>query len=1046
MRKIKIILLAIFVLSCTTACVELIGSFGSVSSDPKLQWRTLTTDHFNVHYYVEIREEAQKVAQYCEQAHAYLTQELQHSPWGRVDVVVADVKDEADAKAIQFPYPQLLIFLARPAPDEALDNYDNWLRMVVFHEYTHIVSMDMAKGFWGGLRYVLGRTIVPNSILPTWLTEGYAVFQEAQEKNVGRNTSAYVDMVLRMDSLENHFPPMDTLHSVSGSWPFGGQAYFHGGRFFKWLAEKNPKSEFAEFHRRYSRNFLNFVLLEYHAKRLFGKSFLALYRDYQNDLRTQYEAQMQKISQKGLITGKRITQDQGQKLGLIFSPKGSNLIYSLRDPDVRSRILEINPSTRQSRTLVYDTLFKDPTWNPKNSNLVFSNTGVWKEYYEYDTLVELSWPDFKKTKAIEFKRTAAKPASQVARDANAASRRFSNPAFSTDGSTLAFVGQDGGTQNLWIAQEDPNGQHEWAKTKFSLRQITHGAPGTQYNQPRIAPDGKRIAVSVFDAQRGQRDLWLVDTQGKLIKKITDDSFHDLSPLFSPDGKNLYFVSDRTGVFNLFVTNLESDKTFQITNVLGGVFSPVLSADGKSIAYLGYHARGFDIYKLDLDPHLFFSTATQRLASPDPSNTDASDPVVNQEDVAYSPFTRLLVPRFLSPTFLINNENDFSVGFAIGSTDPLRKHLWSLSGNYRTQINDIGGSFEYVYTGWYPQFGIAGAVVPIERSGFLYAQSPINGAVVGFPGQFSDNILVQREYIGKTGLSMKLPIRRLGFLSWVPGKHTVGAYYEFIRRQNRSDINPPFVRFQGSTALVPVFPVTEYDASGFEFLYAYDSTLEKYRSISPYGEINTARDWLKGYSLSLGYEYFSDTLGGNWNQHVLRGDFRQYRRIPFTHHHVLALRGAGGITYGEDSNPETFSLGGAYSESAVNTRTRNFYPLRGFGGTVATGEQFMLLSAEYRFPIWQPERGFGNLPLFVKSIHAAGFVDYGDARDRFFTNSSLDFFRGFMGTGFELRGDFRWFYNVPLKGRLGLAFPLLANKNNVFDVGDYELILNFGTSF
>jgi len=838
---------------------------------------------------------------------------------------------------------------------------------------------------------------------------------------------------------------MDTLHSASGSWPFGAQAYFHGGRFFKWLAEKNPKSEFAEFHRRYSRNFLNFVLLEYHAKRLFGKSFLGLYRDFQVDLLAQYQAQQQRISEKGIIEGKRITQDQGQKLGLIFAPKGNNLIYSLHDPDVRSRILEVNPATHESRTLYYDTLIKDPTWNPKNSNLVFSNSGVWKEYYEYNRLIELNWPKFDTVKPIDFKRIAAKPASEITRDANAASRRFSNPSFSTEGNQLVFVGQDRGTQNVWIARDDESGQHEWGKTKVSLQQITHAPEGTQFNQPRFSPDGKQIVASVYDAQQGQRDLWLLDLQGQLIKKITNDRYHDLSPFFSPDGTKLYFVSDRTGVFNLFVLDLVKEKTFQITNVLGGVFSPTLSANGKAVAYLGYHARGFDIYKIDLDPNLYFSTVEKSAPRLDPSNTNAED-IKDTEDAPYSPFNRLLVPRFLSPTFLINNENDFSVGFALGSTDPLRKHLWSLSGNYRTQINDFGGSFEYVYTGWYPQFGIAGAVVPIERSGFLYAQSPINGAVVGFNGQFADNILVQREYIGKTGLSMKLPLRRLNFLSWVPGKHTLGAYYEFIRRQNRSDINPPLVRFQGSTALVPVFPVTEYDASGFDFLYAYDSTLEKYKSISPYGEINTARDWLKGYSLALGYEYFSDALGGNWNQHVLRADLRQYRRIPFTKHHVLALRGAGGITYGEDSNPETFSLGGAYSESAVNTKTRIFYPLRGFGGTGATGEQFMLLSAEYRFPIWQPERGFGNLPLFVKSIHAAGFVDYGDARDRFFNKTSLDFFRGFMGTGFELRGDFRWFYNVPLKGRLGLAFPLLANKNNVFDIADYELIFNFGTSF
>ncbi len=66
------------------------------AADPTQQWRTITTPHFYVHYYRNIRhdegEVAQKVARAAEKAHARLVPLLRHEPSGRTHIVGTDAQ------------------------------------------------------------------------------------------------------------------------------------------------------------------------------------------------------------------------------------------------------------------------------------------------------------------------------------------------------------------------------------------------------------------------------------------------------------------------------------------------------------------------------------------------------------------------------------------------------------------------------------------------------------------------------------------------------------------------------------------------------------------------------------------------------------------------------------------------------------------------------------------------------------------------------------------------------------------------------------------
>jgi Tol biopolymer transport system component len=76
-----------------------------------------------------------------------------------------------------------------------------------------------------------------------------------------------------------------------------------------------------------------------------------------------------------------------------------------------------------------------------------------------------------------------------------------------------------------------------------LRRI---GPTGRYGQPALSPDGTRIAVRWFDtfAPGGRSDIWVVDIASGKTTPITNDAPPDFAPLWSPDGKQILYVSAR----------------------------------------------------------------------------------------------------------------------------------------------------------------------------------------------------------------------------------------------------------------------------------------------------------------------------------------------------------------------------------------------------------------------------------------------------------------------------------------------------------------------
>jgi len=146
-------------------------------------------------------------------------------------------------------------------------------------------------------------------------------------------------------------------------------------------------------------------------------------------------------------------------------------------------------------------------------------------------------------------------------------------------------------------------------TRKDILYLTDFCDNVQLYQPSWSPNGKIIALSVW--QNGTLDICLVNLSSSQTnsKKTTDttffpifqDQYNDLSPCWSPDSRYYFFSSDRTGIYNIFAYSLSNKKLYQITNVLGGAFEPSLSPDGKQLAYIEYHATGYELHVMEIDP-------------------------------------------------------------------------------------------------------------------------------------------------------------------------------------------------------------------------------------------------------------------------------------------------------------------------------------------------------------------------------------------------------------------------------------------------------------
>jgi Tol biopolymer transport system component len=186
-------------------------------------------------------------------------------------------------------------------------------------------------------------------------------------------------------------------------------------------------------------------------------------------------------------------------------------------------------------------------------------------------------------------------------------RRARDPAVSPDERQVAYSQNLTSTSVLAVMPLAPDPSDGLDGQPSRAEVVWRGGRFDQAYQPAWSPDGKTLAFSAW-RQGGYRDILLVDVATRRVTEVTHDRALDGSPVFSPDGRWLFFDSDRTGISNLYAYDLHATgggggggepRLWQITDEVGGAYEPTVSPDGTRLAYRGNVAEGYDLYELTI---------------------------------------------------------------------------------------------------------------------------------------------------------------------------------------------------------------------------------------------------------------------------------------------------------------------------------------------------------------------------------------------------------------------------------------------------------------
>jgi len=631
--------------------------YSSVSKavDPRLNWHTIQSEHFYIHYAEGYERLAQKTANGAEQAHERLLNEINWLPEDKTHLVVSDETDFANGYATPIHFNRSVLFMAPPDSANSLEDFDDWLETLILHEYTHVIHLDKVSGGAESLRNIFGRQFLlfPNLYQPNWFTEGLATYMETdQEKGIGRGQSSLFKMMMRTE-VENGIKPVNQVNLPIRSWPMGTVAYLYGVNFYQFLEETHGRKSIDRLIENYSNNIIPFMINS-NSEQLFNKDINELWIDFEKWLKNRYQPEIDKQKISGLVEGEKTT-DLGYNTGSIdfFNNKlhyvaagafeHAELITRSAEKD--SRVSEVHAGARI---------------NVHNNGTLITQREFCDEYNINSDIYII------KNQDDEIHRLTT-------------CGRYISASWSPDGQSVIAVRTNKGRSELNLLDLDGN----------KIKELWKGNNTDIVTQLKWSPAGEKIIASVFRTDNG----WNIEEfnlKNLNWTAITNDRFIDMYPSYSDQGNVILFSSDRTGRYQIHKYTKGSDQLEQITRVASGAFEPVQTDSNEPLHYVGYNRNGRDIYKLENSKVV----SVEPLIFPEKISVKLAKQVEISKPEKYSPLSSLN-PRWWLP-YLSLNEDRNEYGITTSANDALGIHNYFVNFAYDTNNEWLIGNISYSY--------------------------------------------------------------------------------------------------------------------------------------------------------------------------------------------------------------------------------------------------------------------------------------------------------------------------------------------------------------
>jgi len=962
--RAAMVLIGAVMLSGATASSAFGQSFGKnkVQYD-EFSWSFIQTDHFDIYFSEGGEYLAVFTAAAAESAYTQISDLIRYRLVNRVPLVIYNSHNDFQQTNVISSYLEegiggvTELFKNRVViPFEG--DYRKF-RHVIHHELVHAVLNDMFYG--GSLQSIISNNITLQ--LPLWFNEGLAEYAALE-------WDSNSDMFLRDATVHEYLPE---IRSLSGYFAYrGGQSVWY------YIARKYGRQKIGEILNRVKST----RSVDNGFRGSIGLDVKELSERWQKDQKVIYWPDIAKRDEPTEFS-RRLTDHEKDggfyNTSPAISPQGDKIAFiSNRDDYFGLFVMS---------TLDIDNVRKiaDGQTTPDFEELHLLTPGI-------------SWsPDGER---IAVATKAGEEDAIMILDADGGRQEkltFGlDGIFSVDwsrkGDMLAFVWNN-------LHQSDI---YTYDLTTKELKNLTNDIFSD--SDPVWSPDGATI---YFASDRGaqqsrpdhspwsydytQVDLFSLEIGSGAFRRLTFlPESDETSPVVSPDGNTLLFVSDMSGINNIYKLDLPSLSTRPVTNSLSGVYQLSISRDGGKLVFSSLHNSGFDLFLMrnPLD-HEYKELALEMTelskarkggkgqeeaaekpqgeVSPDTTGLygddvqvdfsnyvfrkEPNDEAQDSSGAASTTVTgnvdehgNFIVNKYklnFSPDIIYGNAGFDTFYGVMGSTvmafsDLLGDHQIVFVTNLNFDLKNSDYGLQYLYLRERTDFGIAG----FHSARFAVINDQYGGSFYRFR-TFGVN------------LAASYPIDRFDRLEFG------GTWYN-ISRENLDVIADPI---QEKVVFVP--------SVGF----SHDTSLWGY--ISP---VNGTR-----YSLSV---FGTPQLGVNGLSFVnVVGDYRTYLRLG--QYYSVAFRLAGGASFGKD--PQKFIIGGV--DNWINRTFEGGFipldnaedyiflqvgtPLRGYNYNAAFGTRYAMMNFELRYPLFAFLQA-GPLPIGLQSLGGVMFFDAGTA--------------------------------------------------------------------
>ena len=516
----------------------------------QFDWRVLRTEHFDVHYYPQEAAGAKIAARMAERSYARLSRLLNYSFKERKPIVIfASRGDFAQSNVFgdqgegvggvtDFLHQSATFFLEMDLTET---------EHVMTHEMVHQFQYDeFARGHAGN-----GFEALAQAQPPGWFMEGMAEYL-----SIGPNHPA-TDAIIRDFALNGNLPTIKPTENG----PVQYLDYRYGESFWRWIGQ------------RWGDEIIGEILassptlgIDRAFKRHTGFDLSELSDEWKETMQTTYLPGIanldrpRKIAQP-LLNEKRTGGVIPTYIAPAFSPDGRQIAFIssgsllraevfldlyLADATTGKRVKRLTTSTVNPEFEELRSAYSQSAFSPDGRTLAFTAQTGGKDVIYLENIKNLN----------------------IERRLDTGLDGMIGPTWSPDGKQIIFSGSKGGFTNLYKINADGR----------DLQQITTGDWAAL--MPAWSPDGRRVA---FVSDRGPNtdfqtlkfgkwEINVLDLQTGNIDVIPGQGGKNLNPQWAPDGKSLAYVSDRTGITQIFIYDFDTKEHYQITKFIGGVQS------------------------------------------------------------------------------------------------------------------------------------------------------------------------------------------------------------------------------------------------------------------------------------------------------------------------------------------------------------------------------------------------------------------------------------------------------------------------------------------